>query len=82
MEVVCVEDFEWSVGCDREVSSVRSIEFRVGVARLALSSTSGLRGPLFRGGEGGWSSMGGSSGTSCELRTTRDGGRGVLWSCV
>ena len=80
MEVVCVEDFEWSVGCDREVSSVRSIECRVGVARFTLSSTSGFRGPLFRGGEGGWSSMGGRRGTSIELRIVREGGRGVLWS--
>ena len=73
---------EVSVGCEREGSNVRSREFRVGVARFALSSTRGFRGPLFRGGEGGWSSIGGRRGISCELRTTRDGGRGVLWSCV
>ena len=35
-----------------------------------------------RGGKVGWCSMGGSSGTSYELRKTRDGDRGVLWSYV
>ena len=34
---------EVSVGCEREGSNVRSREFRVGVARFALSSTRGFQ---------------------------------------
>ena len=46
---VQVEDFERNVGCDC-VSSVRCIEFRIGVARFSCPALAAL----FRGGEVGW----------------------------
>ena len=57
-------DREERVGCERDGSSVRSRDFRVGVAMFALSSAGGRRVLLTRGGDGGWSSIGGSRGAS------------------
>ena len=57
-------DREERVGCERDGSSVRSRDFRVGVAMFALSGAGGRRVLLTRGGAGGWSSIGSWKGAS------------------
>ncbi len=67
-----------SVGCERDGSRVGLPP--VSERRVGVVPDGGVFVPRFwRGGDGGCSSIGGSS-TSCEVRMTRDGGRGVLWS--